>query len=137
MWTHSISLHNANFGQFKAKQVLYLKFSKNLCFFGSCDFNFTFFAIFSKVRPFRSFVFYEIFVTSTTRFFFNCWVKYLRHYALIIIIFSVNLPVTFIYKFCRKENLIRPPPGEPRELNLLYSTMNVEIDMDSLSLFIN
>ena len=34
-----------------------------------------------------------------------------------IIIFSVNLPMVNIYKFCKKDILIQPP-GEPREQHL-------------------
>ena len=32
----------------------------------------------------------------------------------IILIFSVNLPVICIHKFCKQEHLFQPP-GEPRE----------------------
>ena len=71
-------------------------------------------------RPPRSFcLLWNFLLLKLLSFFFNCWkVKYLRHLYLNHPIFSVNLPVIFIYKFCRKENLIQPL-GEPRELNLL------------------
>ena len=94
-------------------------------FFGSCDFNYNFFAIFSKMRQtlatlpvilslwtFCSSNFYNSFFSIVEK------LNISAIYKSIILIFSVNLPVIFIYKFCRKENLIQPP-GEPLELNLL------------------
>ena len=96
-------------------------------FFGSCDFNFNFFAVFLNELSFMNFFVVQ---TSRTRFFFISWkVKYL------ILVFSVNLPVIFIYK--RKSNsTIR---RTTRTTSRWISTKNVDIenDMDSISLFIN
>ena len=36
----------------------------------------------------------------------------------IIILFSVNLPMVFIYKFCKKELPAIQPSGKPREQHL-------------------
>ena len=47
----------------------------------------------------------------------------------------MNLPVIFIYKFCKKANLIQPP-GEPREQQLgefQERTLKLIFDMDSIS----
>ena len=88
------------------------KGSKNY-FFGSCNFNFNFFAVFSKIRRsitnlpvFLSFIKNFVAQTYRTCFFFK-WLKNISAiYKSIILYFSVNLPVIFIYKFCNKENLI-------------------------------
>ena len=60
--------------------------------------------------------------TSITRFFTSSFPKFEKlnisaTYKSIIIIFSVNLPLVFIYKFRKKEIQLQPP-GEPREHRL-------------------
>ena len=59
---------------------------------------------------------------SITRFLLSFFfegqkVKYLSHLQIYHPNFSVNLPMVFIYKFCKKEILIQPP-GEPRKHKL-------------------
>ena len=113
-------------GAFNCQNVINLKMLENLWIFGWLRLQFKHFCNFLKnpsvyTDPSGHFVFYEIFCSSKFyySFFFNCWkVKYLRHSKIIILIFSVNLPVIFSYKFCRKLNKIQPP-GVPWELNLL------------------
>ena len=91
-----------------------MKMFKDLCFFGSCDFNYN--LQFSQkcadfIDPSGHFVFSEFFCSSNFyyMFFFNCWnLNISAIYKSIILIFSVNLPVIFIYKFCRQEILIQP-----------------------------
>ena len=62
----------------------------------------------------------EDFLISITFFFFllskkSLKIKYLSHYKSVILIFLVNLPTLYIYKFCKK---IHQPPGEPQEHHL-------------------
>ena len=107
------------------KKVVFGKFIwKCLCFFGFFDFNYNFFAIFSKkkcarqIDPSSHFVFYEIFVAETYITLFFSIVEKLNISAIyksIIKIFSVNF--YFMYTFYRKDILIQPP-GEFREQHL-------------------
>ena len=54
--------------------------------------------------------------TSITRFFSSIFEKLniFANYKPIILIFVMNLPLVFIYKFYKKETQIKPP-GESRE----------------------
>ena len=110
------------------KTLFLVNLSENLCFLGPLTSILTFLQLSQKYarlyRPFRSFCFLWIFCRSNfyNSFFFQFSIVEMVNisaiYKLIILTFSVNLPVIFIYKFWRKESLIQPP-GEPRELNLL------------------
>ena len=100
--------------------LVYLSVSvQSIYFFGSYDFNFNFFAIFSIVRQTISALPVNFVAPTTiTRFFsFNCLKVIYLVYKSINLPFSVKLPMVFIYKFCQKENLIQPLE-EPREQHL-------------------
>ena len=97
---------------------------KKWVFFWSCDFNFNFFGIFSKMRRtilILLVVFFYIFCSSNfCNSFFSSIVEKLNISAIyesVILIFSVNLLLVFIYKFYHEEIQILQP-GEPREQHL-------------------
>ena len=100
-------------------------------FWGSCDFNFNFLKIFSKMRQtlytLPVILSYMKFFVASRFFFFNCWkVKYLRHLNHFKSIFSVKLPLVYIYKFYQKESKIQQPEeswehlGEVRQGTLKF-----------------
>ena len=63
----------------------------------------------------------------------------ISNYEPIILIFSVNLSMVFISKFCKTEIQIQPP-GEPREQHLgenRQGTSKLQFNMDLISLLMN
>ena len=111
------------------KNVILANYSKNvkkivLFWVLWLQFNFFLQKCTRKYRPFLLFyVFYEFFCSS------NFYKPFFRKvgklnisviYKSIIIFFLVNLPLVFIYKFCKKEIQLQPPeePQEPQEHRL-------------------
>ena len=130
------------------QKTLYLViFSKNfpqIYFFGSCYFNFNFFAVFSKMRHTISTLpvissFMKIFVAqiSRTRFFFNCWkLNIFAIFKSIILIFQWIFLWYLSTSFVKKKSnpTIRELRGQ--HLGEFQQRISKLFDMDSISLFI-
>ena len=90
-----------------------------------------------NVKKILSFMKFFVAQTSRTRFFFNCWkVKYLHHLKLNHPNFAVNLPVIFIFKFCRKEIYTNHQENLENWICWISTmgTSKLKFDMDSISL---
>ena len=86
------------------------------------------------IDPSSNFVFYEMFCSFYNSF-FSSTVEKLNISAIhksMFLICSVILPVIFIYKFCKKENLIQPSAEIRKDDLILGKSSAAFIDRDNL-----
>ena len=136
IWENCKTIQNVVTGREKCRFGWFIwKLSNKFYCFGSCGTSTLTFLQFSQkcawvYWPFWSFcLLWNSFFSIIEKLYISAFYKW------IILFFSVNLPEIFIYKFCRKENLIQPP-GEHQKFNLLNFN-NESQNLDSISLFIN